>query len=294
MRTPMKIFNGVWSAFKGMLFFFMTLSYLVFPTHALASSTLVNKIGMRFVKINAGTYIMGSPTSEMGRVWDERQHQVIITRSFYMSVTEVTQEQWFSVMASNPSFFQDCGGNCPVESVSFDQCQAFIQALNQMEKTDTYRLPTEAEWEYACRAGSTQAFSNGDITESECNLDPNLDQVGWYCGNSGLREPVIYKLSPHMVGMKQPNAWGLFDMHGNVNEWVMDACKPRGLLHTGTVNNTYDKDKITDPLSVRGPNRIFRGGAWNSSARYCRSANRGSFKPMAKRNYIGFRVVKSQ
>lgn len=258
-----------------------------------AEQTFVNTIGMRFVKINAGTFTMGSPDSEKGRKWDERPHQVIISQPFFMSVTEVTQNQWIQVMGTNPSSFQDCGQDCPVETVSFDQCRDFIESLNQQEKTLTYRLPTEAEWEYACRAGSPDAFCNGDITASRCGLDPNLDQVGWYCGNSGVREPVIHMLRPQAVGLKKPNAWGLYDMHGNVHEWVLDACKPRGMLHTGVVNETYSNDKILDPLALTGPNRIFRGGAWNSSTRYCRSANRGSFKPTAKRSYIGLRVVKT-
>ncbi|GAB6095549.1 formylglycine-generating enzyme family protein [Desulfatiferula olefinivorans] len=256
-------------------------------------ASVVNGIGMRFTRIPAGSFIMGSPDSEPGRKWDETRHQVMLTRSFFMSTTEVTQGQWIAVMGDNPSFFQECGLDCPVETVSFDQCLAFIAALNRMEKTETYRLPTEAEWEYACRAGSVDAFNLGPITAGRCDLDPILDQAGWYCGNSGVRKPVIHKLEPHGVGRKKPNAWGLYDMHGNVHEWVMDACKPRGLLRTGVVNDTYDRRTVTDPLSVSGPNRIFRGGAWNSATRHCRSANRGSFKPSAKRSYIGFRVVRS-
>ncbi|MBU1169995.1 MAG: formylglycine-generating enzyme family protein [Proteobacteria bacterium] len=289
MTPPKTTYSNV----TGIILTLMALCHLFFIPNANSGPALVNKIGMQFVKINPGSFIMGSPQSEMGRKWDERLHQVILTRGYYMSITEVTQNQWIRVMESTPSFFQGCGGDCPVESVSFDQCQEFIRVLNYMEKTDKYRLPTEAEWEYACRAGSRTAFTDGDITVSECGLDPNLDPVGWYCGNSGVREPVIYKLSPQTVALKKPNDWGLFDMHGNVNEWVLDACKPRGMLHTGTVTETYNKDKITDPLSVKGPNRIFRGGSWNTSTRYCRAANRGSFKPTAKRSYIGFRVVKT-
>jgi formylglycine-generating enzyme required for sulfatase activity len=266
---------------------------LAFALPARPDASFVNSIGMRFVRIPAGTFVMGSPASEAGRKWDETRHQVILTRSFSMAMTEVTQAQWITVMGTNPSFFQECGMDCPVETVSFDQCLEFISALNRMEKTEAYRLPTEAEWEYACRAGSLDAFCTGPITATRCDVDPILDQVGWYCGNSGVREPVVYQLAPHEVALKKPNAWGLYDMHGNVHEWVMDACKPRGLLHTGVVNDTYDHATITDPLSVTGPNRIFRGGAWNSSTRYCRSANRGSFKPSAKRSYIGFRVVRS-
>jgi formylglycine-generating enzyme required for sulfatase activity len=264
------------------------------PGKASAGPTFVNKIGMRFVRINPGTFDMGSPASEKGRKWDERIHQVSLSRGFYMSETEVTQGQWMTLMKTNPSYFRECGQDCPVENVSFDDCMSFIEQLNSLERTNTYRLPTEAEWEYACRAGSREAFTNGPITELQCGLDPILDLVGWYCGNTGVRDPVIYDLKSQGVKLKKPNAWGLFDMHGNVNEWVMDTCKPRGLLHTGVVNETYDKDRVTDPVSVKGPNRIFRGGGWNSTARYCRSANRGSFQPTAKRSYLGFRIVKSQ
>lgn len=272
---------------------FIVLLLTAFPSQAFSRPTFVNKVGITFIKINPGSFYMGSPESEAGRRWDEKRHRVILTRGFYMSTTEVTQNQWISVMKTNPSFFQECGGDCPVETVSFSDCQNFINALNDIENTDAYRLPTEAEWEYACRAGSDQAFTNGDITEVQCDIDPNLDQVGWYCGNSGVREPVVHSLSPQKVALKKPNAWGLYDMHGNVHEWVLDACKPRGLLHTGVVNDTYGRDRITDPLSLKGPNRIFRGGSWNTSTRYCRSASRGSFKPMAKRNYIGFRLVRT-
>lgn len=272
---------------------FCVFFHVIDVPHAFSNPDFVNKTGMPFVKINPGSFDMGSPSSEPGRKWDERRHRVILTRGFFMSATEVTQNQWITVMGTNPSFFQECGGACPVENVSYLDCLDFIQALNQLEKTNAYRLPTEAEWEYACRAGSPHAFTNGDITVINCDMDPNLDKMGWYCGNSGVREPVVHMLTPHQVGLKQPNAWGLYDMHGNVNEWVMDACKPRMFFRTGTVNDTYKKDKITDPLSVKGPNRIFRGGSWNTNAKYCRSANRGSFKPMAKRSYIGFRVVKT-
>lgn len=265
----------------------------VIPPHVFANPDFVNKVGIPFVRINPGSFDMGSPESENGRKWYEWQHRVILTRSYYMSATEITQTQWIAVMGTNPSFFQECGGNCPVESVSYQDCLDFIQALNQLEKTNGYRLPTEAEWEYACRAGSPQAFTNGDITVLDCGLDPNLDKVGWYCGNSGLKEPVVHMLTPHPAGAKQPNAWGLYDMHGNVNEWVMDACKLRGIFRTGIFNDAYTKDKTTDPISISGPNRIFRGGSWSTNAKQCRSASRGSFKPTAKRSYIGFRIVKT-
>lgn len=238
--------------------------------------------------------MMGSPPAEPGRKWDEKQHKVVITKSFYISATEITQAQWFKLMKYNPSAFKECGGNCPVESVSWHDCQEFIKKLNRIERTQKYRLPTEAEWEYACRAGSKTAFANGEITASQCDIDPNLTKIGWYCGNTGFQKPIIYDLSPRPVAYKIPNAWGLYDMHGNVNEWCLDSSKTRSLLRTGVVTTTYDKQKIINPRSKKGPNRIFRGGSWNTSTRYSRSANRGSFLPTAKRSYLGFRLVKEQ
>ncbi len=259
-----------------------------------ARPSFVNKAGIKFIKISSGSFTMGSPSSENGRKWDEKQHRVVITKSFYMSETEITQLQWFKIMQFNPSQFKECGAECPVESVSWNDCQKFIKRLNKIERTRKYRLPTEAEWEYTCRAGSSSAFSNGDITAKQCEIDPNLDKVGWYCGNTGVRKPVIYGLSPKQVGRKKPNAWGLFDMHGNVYEWCLDACKTRSLLRTGVVTNTYNKKKIINPLSGNGPNRLIRGGGWHTSIRYSRSANRASYKPTVKRNFIGLRLVKEQ
>ncbi len=259
---------------------------------AYAQTAYTNKIGIKFVKIHPGSFIMGSPKSEKGRKWDEKQHKVILTKGFYLSETEITQQQFFDVMGFNPSQFKECGGNCPAETLSFHEAQEFIFKLNVLERTKRYRLPTEAEWEYACRAGSTKAFTNGDITALRCDPDPVLDKVGWYCGNSGARDPFIYNIRPHPVAMKQPNKWGLYDMHGNVAEWTSDACKPRGVWRTGVVNTTYDVPKIKNPLSKKGPNRIFRGGSWNTSAIFARCANRGSYKPTARRNSIGFRIVR--
>lgn len=252
-----------------------------------------NKVKMEFVKIPAGSFMMGSPETEEGRSWDESRHRVTITSPFYISTTEVTQLQWFDVMGTNPSAFRDCGGDCPVENVSWYDCRKFIDKLNAMEHTKKYRLPTEAEWEYACRAGSTTAFFAGNIATTTCKpLDPILDSVGWYCGNTGYQNPV-YDLRPFPAGQKKPNAFGLYDTHGNVMEWCLDACNWRDPLSgkIGVITDTY-KEGIRDPLSRYGNRRVLRGGSWGQSPEHARSANRIFFNPKAKRNYIGFRVVR--
>ena len=135
-----------------------------------------------------------------------------ISQAYHLQTTEVTQAQWEAVMGSNLSWFSGCS-NCPVEQVSWNDVQGFIATMNQRGE-GTYRLPTEAEWEYACRAGSNTAFANGPITETGCGNDPNLDALGWYCGNSDD--------NTNQEAQKTPNAWGLFDMHGNVWEYCQD------------------------------------------------------------------------
>lgn len=250
-----------------------------------ATYAFTNKLNMRFVSIPPGTFIMGSPLDEIGRESDETQHSVIISKGFFISETEVTQEQWKKLMGDNPSGFKNLGLDRPVEQVSWNDSMAFIDKLNNVEGTDKYRLPTEAEWEYACRAGSTSAFSGGEITETSCKTIPALAGMAWYCANA--------KSETHPVGTKTPNAWGLYDMHGNVHEWCLDSCTRSSVWtrRTGVITNTY-KDGVIDPVSSEGELRIFRGGCWNQSSRYVRSADRNYFRPIARRTYIGFRVVK--
>ena len=214
-------------------------------------------LGMTFALIPAGTFTMGSPSDELGRDSDETQHEVTLTQPFYMQTTEVTQVQWESVMGSNPSYFDGCP-TCPVENVSWNDVQEFIVKMNARGE-GTYSLPTEAQWEYAARAGSTTAFYNGGITSySEmyaCNYDPNLNAIGWYCYNAGSKT--------HRVAGKTPNAYGLYDMSGNVWEWCQDSW---------------------------GSNRVLRGGCWRHYAGLSRSASRYGSSP-DRRNYnIGFRL----
>jgi len=231
-----------------------------------------NRFGMGFNLIPSGTFTMGSPTGELGRLSAETEHQVTLTQSFYMQTTEVTQGQWEAVMGSNPAQFSSCGSNCPIEYVSWDDVQSFIVALNGMGE-GTYSLPTEAQWEYAARAGSTTAFANGDIMETECGYDSNLDVMGWYCYNASF--------TTHPVAQKDANVWGLYDMHGNVYEWVSDWY------------GTYPSGSVTDPTGpFSGSDRVARGGSWNYDARYCRSAYRDSGYPGYRNGYFGFRLLR--
>jgi formylglycine-generating enzyme required for sulfatase activity len=258
---------------------------IICASSANAQQQMVNSIGMKLAFIPPGSFMMGSPPSEKGRNFDEVLHQVTITKGFYITITEITQGQWMSLMLKNPSAFKACGAQCPVEQISWHDCQVFIDKLNHKEKTDSYRLPTEAEWEYACRGESAAAFANGEISHEFCGPEPALILMGWYCGNSGSLT--------HPVAQKQANAFGLYDMHGNVNEWVLDSCKWRDQLtgRTGVFTDTY-RDGVVDPLSQIGNRHIYRGGSWSQSAKASRSAKRSVFKPVVRRSYLGFRIVK--
>ena len=239
-----------------------------------SGSSLTNSLGMTFNLIPAGTFTMGSPSDELGREAREAQHQVTLTQSFYMQTTEVTQGQWEAVMGSNPSILPSCGSNCPVQCVSWDDVQTFIASLNSMGE-GTYRLPTEAEWEYAARAGSTTAFANGDITEDSCEYDSNLDAMAWYCYNADW---------PHAVARKQPNAWGLYDMHGNVHEWCQDWY------------GDYPSGSVIDPTGPSvGSKRVRRGGGWSTycDAGGCRSAARLRSDPGFSYFDLGFRLLRN-
>jgi len=230
--------------------------------------------GMKFVWIPPGSFLMGSPPGERGRRHNEAQHLVTLTKGFYLQTTEVTQGQWKEVMGDNPSYFSSCGEDCPVERVSWEDVQEFIRRLNQRENSNRYRLPTEAEWEYAARAGSTTAFANGEIRDTGCR-DPNLDKIGWYCGNSGEKT--------HPVARKQPNAWGLHDMHGNVWEWCRDW------------EGDYPSAAVTDPTGpLSGEYRVVRGGSWTRGARRCRSAFRGAALPGGLDLRLGFRLARTR
>lgn len=223
---------------------------------------------IEFVLIEPGTFAMGSLETETGRFYGEGPvHQVTLRQPFYLGKYEVTQEQWEAVMGSNPSFFSGCGGDCPVEWVSWEDTQEFIAALNRQEGVNVYRLPTEAEWEYAARAGTRTAYYFGDDAAQ-------LGAYAWYFDNADR--------TIHTVGQKRPNVWGLHDMHGNVQEWVADWY------------GEYPRGAVTDP---RGPNtgtrRVLRGGGWFSLARLCRAADRGWDSPGYRSNGLGFRLART-
>ena len=239
-----------------------------------ASGTYTNSLGMTFILLPAGTFTMGSPSSELGSYSDERpQHQVTLTQPFYMQQTEVTQSQWEAVMGSNPSYFPGCP-TCPVEQVSWDDVQVFLGYMNARGE-GTYSLPTEAQWEYAARAGSATAFYNGGITELSCGYDPNLNAIGWYCYNADSQT--------HPVAQKTPNAWGLYDMSGNVWEWCQDWFS----------SSYYDSSPSTDPAGPSsGSSRVLRGGSWSNSAKNCRSANRNNDGPDFSYDCLGFRLLR--
>ncbi|MDR1243336.1 MAG: formylglycine-generating enzyme family protein [Deltaproteobacteria bacterium] len=231
-----------------------------------AQKNYTDNIGMEFVLIPAGSFTMGADKNS-GDAFDREkpQHRVTISKPFYLGKYEVTQAQWAAVMGSSPSYFK--GRNNPVEQVSWNDAQEFIKRLNRREGHNRYRLPTEAEWEYAARAGSSGAYSFG-------NDAGQLGRYAWY-GNrtSG---------STHPVGRKPPNAWGLYDMHGNVWEWVQDWYGER----------YYSNSRGTDPGGPSsGANRVARGGSWFNPAEYCRSAFRGSRPPGIRGDSVGFRLA---
>jgi formylglycine-generating enzyme required for sulfatase activity len=241
--------------------------------------TYTNGIGMEFVLIPAGSFLMGSAEEVLEPLKENRsdaakkfldaempQHSVTISKPFYLGKYEVTQAQWVAVLGDNPSKF--AGKDHPVEQVSWEDAQNFIRRLNQKTGTDKYRLPTEAEWEYAARASTATPYFNDEA---------QLAQYAWYGEkhNTGTTHP---------VGQKKPNAWGLYDMYGNVWEWVQDW---------------YSEDYYASSLPVdpRGPEsgsgRVNRGGGWNTFALYFRSAYRYFDSPGSRDHALGFRLALS-
>jgi len=221
-----------------------------------------NSLGGCFIRLEPGEFMMGSPENEIGRGEHEMRHRVTLTKTCLLAVTQVTQAQWSALMPTNPSCFK--GNDRPVETVSWDEATKFCEALSRTEGR-RYRLPTEAEWEYACRAGTTTRFHAGDGERA-------LADAAWYEANSGKQT--------HGVALKEPNAWGFHDMHGNVWEWCFDQL------------GGYPTLPVTDPQgAIVGSSRILRGGSWNDPGRCCRAAYRNGDARAYRRNTIGFRLA---
>jgi formylglycine-generating enzyme required for sulfatase activity len=273
-----------------------------------APREITNSIGMKMLLIPKGTFQMGSPKHQELREADETQHQVILSQDFYLGMHEVTQAQYEKVANRNPSHFQDYrvqgdNSNLPVENVYWEEAVAFCEKLSELPEEKkagrVYRLPTEAEWEYACRAGTDTVYSFSDKRQ-------DLGQYAWFANNSGskeidaeaisnrIRETQDYidalfsaGCSTHPVGQKKPNAWGLYDMHGNVAEWCLEWYRE------------YPEGTVTDPglksIQPAGPKedwqRVIRGGSWYVLAADCRSAFRRKVSPSLRDQVIGFRVV---
>lgn len=218
--------------------------------------------GVSFVKIPSGSFQMGSNEYN-----NEKPIHTVNIQSFYMMTTEVTQAQWTAIMGNNPSNWK--GDNLPIEGVSWNDAQDFLRKLNQKDPGKNYRLPSEAEWEYACRAGTTTRFYSGDN-------DNDLDAIAWYFSNSGY--------NTHPVGQKRANAWGLYDMSGNVWEWCQDW------YHDSYYGAPLDGSAWESP---RGSHRVLRGGSWSSLPNCCRSAFRFINDPDDRNINIGFRLVRS-
>lgn len=236
-----------------------------------------NSIGMEFSFIPAGQFIMGSPETEKDRSSDEGPRRAVtIAKGFWMGRYEVTQGQYEAVMGTNPSGFKDCGPDCPVETVSWNDAKEFIRRLNLRNDGYIYSLPTEAEWEYAARAGTTTAFAFGDsLSSSQANFNGN------YPYGNAPKGPYLGKTVK--VGSYRPNAWGLYDMHGNVWEWVEDwyTDSYTGLPTDGSANLTVGKREY----------RVLRGGSWVYGGVNVRSAYRLTYNPTERINNLGFRLV---
>jgi formylglycine-generating enzyme required for sulfatase activity len=250
----------------------------------LAGGTYTNSVGMEFALIPAGTFAMGSADSDReAMTFEKPQHQVTISKPFYLGRYEVTQAQWEAVMGSNP-FSLDRSNpyyklpgmaeritrpNHPANA-SWNDAQAFIQRLNEREGGSHHRLPTEAEWKYAARAGTTTRYSFGDD-------ERQLDRYAWFGGD-------FQTGGHHPVGSKEPNPWGLYDVHGNVWEWVQDRFDP----------NYYARSPSLDPKGPdTGSKRVVRGGSWHVTATSWRTAFRRDYDPDYRGISIGFRLARN-
>ena len=251
----------------------------------------IKEINLEMVKCPAGSFMMGSLEEEHKTTkeyfnsfehkelhkfnYSEKLHHVTFTKPFYIGKFEVTQSQYSALMDKNPSKF--IGANNPVEMVSYDDAKSFcdkmnLKYLNILPNGYKFDLPTEAQWEYACRAGTNTAINNGKNLTNEYGACPSLDEVAWYGMNSGNEL--------HSVGQKKPNAWGIYDMHGNASEWCRDEY------------GEYPKEDTKNPLGIYNSFiRVVRGGDCNAPAWCCRSAYRNCTVQFEPEDYLGFRVA---
>ena len=226
--------------------------------------------------IPAGAFVMGSPKDESGRHTNEKEHLVTLSKGYWIGVCEVTQGQWKSIMQENPSHFQK-GDNYPVENITWVEAQRFCDKLNELTTFTrpegyVFALPSEAQWEFAARAGTTSALNNGkNLSDIKYHCD-YLNEIGWY-------DYQHQNQSTHPVGQKKPNAWGLYDMHGNVSEWCNDWW------------GSYHGDAVDPNGPQKGSLRDARGGSWGNSAQICRSAYRSNFAPDKRSFFLGLRLA---
>ncbi|MCG8619252.1 MAG: formylglycine-generating enzyme family protein [Desulfobacterales bacterium] len=239
---------------------------------------ITNDVGMTFIKVSPGSFVMGSPVTERLRDKDEHQHAVTIQAAFYLQETEVTLKQWRAVMGKRWLSRRKGSDHTPVTKVSWYDCEKYIKKLNKKSKY-TYRLPTEEEWEYACRAGSTTAYSWGNGIDCSKAMFGNNTKKDEECilFYSSMKIPAN---GPAPVKKFNPNPWGFYDMHGNVWEWCADV-----------YGGYFTDQESADYSTMDSESRVRRGGSWYKHAHYLRSANRTYGHPSAKFQTTGFRLV---